>query len=66
MALEDGTRFYVLAPVVRGRKGEYEGLLDELAHEGSHVPASMARSLSSPNVPSSSSRVMNNTRSRSS
>src|SRR5881296_785100 len=27
MALPDGTRFQVLAPVVRGRKGEYEGLL---------------------------------------
>jgi excinuclease ABC subunit A len=34
LELPDGTRFQVLAPVVRGRKGEYEGLLDELAGEG--------------------------------
>src|SRR5256885_8558362 len=31
LMLADGTRFQVLAPVVRGRKGEYEGLLEELA-----------------------------------
>src|SRR5213595_2227006 len=34
LTLPDGTRFQVLAPVVRGRKGEYEGLLEELAGEG--------------------------------
>src|SRR5438309_2038425 len=34
LKLPDGTRFQVLAPVVRGRKGEYEGLLDELAGQG--------------------------------
>ncbi|MDA8379963.1 MAG: excinuclease ABC subunit UvrA [Actinomycetota bacterium] len=34
MQLADGTRFEVLAPVVRGRKGEYEGLLDDLARQG--------------------------------
>src|SRR3990172_1065188 len=34
LQLEDGTRFQVLAPVVRGRKGEYEGLLKELAQQG--------------------------------
>ncbi len=34
LQLPDGTRFQVLAPVVRGRKGEYEGLLDELAAQG--------------------------------
>jgi excinuclease ABC subunit A len=34
MELPEGTRFLVLAPVVRGRKGEYEGLLDDLAREG--------------------------------
>ena len=28
LELPDGTRFQVLAPVVRGRKGEYEGLLE--------------------------------------
>ncbi|HEX2040815.1 MAG TPA: excinuclease ABC subunit UvrA [Acidimicrobiales bacterium] len=32
--LPDDTRFQVLAPVVRGRKGEYEGLLDDLAKQG--------------------------------
>src|ERR1700688_3990181 len=34
LELPDGTRFQVLAPVVRGRKGEYEGLLEELASQG--------------------------------
>ncbi len=34
LQLADGTRFQVLAPVVRGRKGEYEGLLKELAGQG--------------------------------
>ena len=34
LTLPEGTRFQVLAPVVRGRKGEYEGLLGELAAQG--------------------------------
>ncbi|MCU1428960.1 MAG: excinuclease subunit [Actinomycetia bacterium] len=34
LQLPDGTRFQVLAPVVRGRKGEYSALLDELAGQG--------------------------------
>ncbi len=34
LELAEGTRFQVLAPVVRGRKGEYEGLLHELASQG--------------------------------
>jgi excinuclease ABC subunit A len=34
MELEDGTRFQVLAPVVRGRKGEYGELLRELQIKG--------------------------------
>jgi excinuclease ABC subunit A len=34
LELPEGTRFQVLAPVVRGRKGEYENLLRELAGEG--------------------------------
>src|SRR3979409_2373948 len=34
LELPGGTRFQVLAPVVRGRKGEYEGLLDDLAKQG--------------------------------
>ena len=32
--LPEGTRFQVLAPVVRGRKGEYESLLADLASQG--------------------------------
>jgi excinuclease ABC subunit A len=31
---EDGTRFMVMAPVVRGRKGEYGRLLDEMRAQG--------------------------------
>ena len=34
LELEEDTRFMVLAPVVRGRKGEYEGLLADLAKQG--------------------------------
>ena len=34
LALPAGTRFQLLAPVVRGRKGEYEGLLRTLASKG--------------------------------
>ena len=34
MELPEGTRFQVLAPVVRGRKGEYGKLLEELARKG--------------------------------
>src|SRR5262245_29847993 len=34
MELAEGTRFMVLAPVVRGRKGEYGKALDELRAEG--------------------------------
>jgi len=34
LELPEGTRFQVLAPVVRGRKGEYERLLKELATQG--------------------------------
>lgn len=34
MTLPEGTRFQVLAPVVRGRKGEYDTLLSELAGQG--------------------------------
>jgi excinuclease ABC subunit A len=34
MELAEGTRFIVLAPVVRGRKGEYGKLLDELRADG--------------------------------
>src|SRR5919198_1641783 len=34
LALPEGTKFQVLAPVVRGRKGEYEKLLQDLARKG--------------------------------
>jgi excinuclease ABC subunit A len=34
MQLPEGTRFQVLAPVVRGRKGEYEKPLQDLARRG--------------------------------
>ena len=34
MGLDDGVRFQVLAPVVRGRKGEYDTLLGELSGQG--------------------------------
>jgi excinuclease ABC subunit A len=34
MAIEEGTRFMVLAPIVRGRKGEYGKQLEELRGEG--------------------------------
>ena len=32
--LPEGTRFQVLSPVVRGRKGEYETLLEDLSAQG--------------------------------
>ena len=34
MQMPEGTRFQVLAPVVQGRKGEYEKLLQDLAKKG--------------------------------
>jgi excinuclease ABC subunit A len=34
MELEEGTRFMVMAPVVRGRKGEYGRMLQELRADG--------------------------------
>ena len=34
MTLEEGTRFMVLAPLVRGRKGEYGKLLEEMRGQG--------------------------------
>jgi len=34
LALGDGVKFQVLAPVVKGRKGEYGKLFEELKHEG--------------------------------
>src|SRR5258708_9364470 len=34
MAMKDGTRLYLLAPVVRGRKGEYRKELADLQKRG--------------------------------
>jgi len=34
MELENGTKFQLLAPVVRGRKGEYRQLLEDIKKEG--------------------------------
>ena len=34
LALPEGTRFQVVAPIIRGRKGEYHELFTELATEG--------------------------------
>jgi len=34
LLLAEGTRFQVLAPVVRGRKGEYDTLLEDLSGQG--------------------------------
>ena len=34
LAMEDGTRIYLLAPIVRGRKGEYRKELAEFHRKG--------------------------------
>jgi excinuclease ABC subunit A len=34
LKLPDGTRFQILSPVVRGRKGDYDTLLEDLAGQG--------------------------------
>ena len=34
MALPEGTRVHLLAPVIRGRKGEYAKLFEEISKEG--------------------------------
>ncbi len=34
LELPEGTRFQILAPVIRGRKGEYSSLLEDLAKQG--------------------------------
>ena len=47
LQLAEGTRFQVLAPVVRGRKGEYEGLLKELARRATRGHGSTVSSSSS-------------------
>src|SRR5580700_5008785 len=43
LELPEGTRFQILAPVVRGRKGEYSSLLEDLARQGfARVPLELA------------------------
>ena len=34
MSLPEGTKFQVLAPIVRGKKGEYEAVFEDLARKG--------------------------------
>ncbi len=34
MEMEEGSRLMLLAPIVRGRKGEHQGLLENLRHRG--------------------------------
>ena len=34
MGLEEGTRFHILAPLVKGRRGEYDALLEDLTRQG--------------------------------
>ena len=34
LGLDEGTRFLILAPMVRGRKGEYHKLFEEVRHKG--------------------------------
>ena len=43
IGLEDGTRLYLMAPIVRGRKGEYRKDLMTSMPEASSGPASMVR-----------------------
>ena len=52
LAMDEGTRFMVLAPVVRGRKGEYNALLDDLAKQGSPGPGWTGSLSSSPSAAS--------------
>jgi excinuclease ABC subunit A len=48
LALPEGTRLYLLAPVVRGRKGEYRKELAELQKRASSASRSTASSTRSP------------------
>ena len=43
LGMEEGTRLYLLAPVVRGRKGEYRKELAEYHRKGSAVFALTAK-----------------------
>jgi len=47
LALPEGTRLYLLAPIVRGRKGEYRKELAELRRKASSAPRWTASSMTS-------------------
>ena len=67
LELPEGTRFAVLAPIVRGRKGEYEGLLDDIVRQGftrARVDGEIVDLTEA--APTSSWRATSSTRSRSS
>ena len=66
LALEEGRRFQVLAPVIRGRKGEYVELFRQLQTQGfSPGPGRRRRSTTSTTRPSSTSRTSTPSRSSS-
>ncbi len=48
LAFEEGTRLYILAPMIRGRKGEYKKELADLMKKGFSASRSMASSTRSP------------------
>ena len=58
LTMEEGLRFQVLAPVVKGRKGTYDTLLADFAGQGSSEPSSTGSSLTSTRSTNSSSNVM--------
>ena len=68
LELPEGTRFQVLAPVVRGRKGEYEGLLEGARAAGLHPGPDRRRASHEPRPTSVRAlrRATSSTRSRSS
>ena len=64
LELDEGTRFQVLAPVVRGRKGEYDALIEDLIKAGySRATRSTATLWNSPT--GSTSPAMSSTPSKS-
>ncbi len=48
LELPAGTRFQVLAPILKGKKGEHEKVLEDLARRGTRGRRSTARSSTSP------------------
>ena len=62
MALEEGTRLYLLAPIVRGRKGEYRKELAELRRRALPASRSTERSTKFPkSLPSTRNTPMTST-----